>query len=117
VLGRCESDGGFDEVEFGLNFGDALELHVKDRLLVFKQFALLLNQIPLLTDFGLKRSDASRKCEGHRAFSPLASVDGNPGLGLAVQRSETLKVQLMAVVSCSIAHIPMERRRRNARAG
>lgn len=28
VLGRCESDGGFDEVKFGLNLGDALELHV-----------------------------------------------------------------------------------------
>ena len=32
VLGRCESDGGFDELKFGLNVGDAHLGAVGDRI-------------------------------------------------------------------------------------
>ena len=77
VFRRRKSDRGFHEVQFSLNVGHALELHIQGHLLRLDQPELLLNEIALLTDFRLKHS----KCAGPSGLTPLASVDWKPGMG------------------------------------
>ena len=66
VLGRRKTNSGLDQIEFGLNVCDPLELHIENRLLSVEQHALLSNQVPLLTDLRLKIGNANGKWGGHR---------------------------------------------------
>src|SRR4051812_24541725 len=90
VLRGREPDRRFDEVEFGLDVGNSLKLHVEDGLLLFDLCDLALNEIALLLHFKLKRRKAGcDTADGHRGSPPEASV-GRQEHG-AGRRDESLR--------------------------
>jgi hypothetical protein len=90
-----QSNGRFDEIEFGLNVRNPSKLHVEDGLVFVTLPELLLKELALLLDFNLKRNEACGEVGCHRGFSSRGFCVRTALNGLHAHGSDSRTIQPM----------------------